>query len=409
MANTFITSDMVAPRILMRVKNLLNMSNKFNRVYEDSIVGKYVGESIRIKKPLSFLTVDSEDITNHVQELKQKYITMNIDTWVSVPFSVTNRELTMELNEFDDTVIAPAVDRLVDRVNSDCCNLGKQIPNYYGTYASNVVATPDAFNDVIQTYRKLTEASVPRNNRHLILCPETFASLANAMHNVTAEQIAGKIIKGGLMIPMSGFQSIEEDQQVKYLTQAAQTTVTVNATLNKDSVLNQIALAGVDVDIAVGTAFEIDGVNAVNYVDKADTGVTRKFVVTAGSTGAGTKTVTFSPTIVMSDDNNNPQYQNVTAYPAAGSAVLFHGAPSGDTSSHWINLAFHKNAFAMVCVPIELLDEGPNCSRAHDKKAGLSINVTIGADILKYRKICRIDIFYGLKVLNEDLACRLLG
>ena len=71
------------------------------------------------------------------------------------------------------------------------------------------------------------------------------------------------------------------------------------------------------------------------------------------------------------------------------------------------NLCFHKNAFALVTVPLEI----PEGASFRDRVTmnGLSVRVVKDYDIAEDVEIIRLDILYGVKAIYPDLACRLTG
>jgi hypothetical protein len=118
-------------------------------------------------------------------------------------------------------------------------------------------------------------------------------------------------------------------------------------------------------------------------------------VSNASSNGSGQATVTISPAIISAGP-----YQNVTAAPADNAAIT-------TVNTHTANLAFHKNAFGLVTVPLELPDGAAFKAREQDK--GISVRVIKDYDFTNDEDRIRIDIMYGVKTLYADLATRLLG
>ena len=68
---------------------------------------------------------------------------------------------------------------------------------------------------------------------------------------------------------------------------------------------------------------------------------------------------------------------------------------------------FHKNAFALVTVPLEMPDGA--AFKARESSNGLSIRVVKDYDIDNDEDIIRLDILYGTKAIYPDLATRLSG
>ncbi len=77
-----------------------------------------------------------------------------------------------------------------------------------------------------------------------------------------------------------------------------------------------------------------------------------------------------------------------------------------ETEPYPQNLAFHKNAFALVTVPLEMPDGAWGARESHN---GLNIRVVKDYDIDADVEIIRMDILYGVKTLYPELACRIYG
>ena len=68
------------------------------------------------------------------------------------------------------------------------------------------------------------------------------------------------------------------------------------------------------------------------------------------------------------------------------------------------HLGFHRNAFALVTVPLVMPQGAAFKARATHK--GLSIRVIRDYDITNDVEIIRLDILYGWKTIYPDIAAR---
>ena len=131
------------------------------------------------------------------------------------------------------------------------------------------------------------------------------------------------------------------------------------------------------------------------------TGSYRKFVVTAemtmthDSTGKN-GTVYFQPDMI-----HTGPYKTVDTIPQLGARCWVEGMPA---STYPVNLAFHKNAFALVMVPLEKPDGQWSSTAVED---GYSVRVIKDYDITADSEIIRLDILYGVKTIYPELACRI--
>jgi len=155
--------------------------------------------------------------------------------------------------------------------------------------------------------------------------------------------------------------------------------------------------------LLAGDVITLAGVNAVNPVPgegaKQDLGYLQQFTVTADAAAGATTgpaTLTISPPIITSGP-----YQTVTAAPADDAAIVVLGTGGTPYSQH---LGFHRNAFALVTVPLVMPQGAAFKARATHK--GLSIRVIRDYDITNDVEIIRLDILYGWKTIYPDIAAR---
>jgi hypothetical protein len=128
----------------------------------------------------------------------------------------------------------------------------------------------------------------------------------------------------------------------------------------------------------------------------------QQFVVLANAnSGASTgpATLTISPPIITSGP-----FQTVSAAPADNAAITVFGAGS---TNYPQNMGYHKNAFALVTVPLEMPDGA--AFKARESHNGLSVRVIKDYDINNDVDVIRIDTLYGAKAINPGLASRLWG
>ena len=131
---------------------------------------------------------------------------------------------------------------------------------------------------------------------------------------------------------------------------------------------------------------------SVNPVSKLATSDLMQFtVVSDANSGASTgpATITVSPALISSGP-----YQNISAVPADNAAITV-------VANHTANLAFHKNAFGLVTVPLELPDGV--AFKAREQSNGISVRVLKDYDFTNDKDQIRIDILYGAKAIYPDL------
>ena len=153
-------------------------------------------------------------------------------------------------------------------------------------------------------------------------------------------------------------------------------------------------------DLNAGDVITIAGVNMVNPRTKADTGILQQFVLTADVTtnasAASDTVLTISPPIIITGP-----HQTVTAAPANNAAITMMGTAG---TSYKQNLFYHKNAFALAVVPMEMPQGVTDGARV--SKNGLSIRLQPYYDGANDVGNYRFDLLYGRKLIDPRIITR---
>ena len=152
-----------------------------------------------------------------------------------------------------------------------------------------------------------------------------------------------------------------------------------------------------------GDVITLDGVFAVNPVSKATLDFLQPFVITADVT-ANANTAVDTPIVISPPIITSGPYQMVSAAPADDATIVNLGDAS---TAYPQNLVFHKNAFALVTVPLEMPDSVT--WKARQTHRGTSVRLVKDYDIDNDQEIIRCDILYGVKAIYPELAARLSG
>lgn len=410
MANTLITSSIIAKEALFHLENNCVLGSIVHREYKDEFVK--VGDTVTIRKPVRF--VASSGATRVNQDVSETSTSITIDQRHHVSWKFSTQELTMKVEEYADRYIKPAMIALANKVDTVGCDVAAQ--NFYSS-TGTPGTTPNAFSFLSNAARQLDDYGVPDDGqRRIVFNPAARWSMANGMGGTGSGGIfnadmVGKLVKRGALGQLANFD-IYGDQNVSRITTGVRggTPLMNGATANGAST---ISIDGLSLSITnwarVGDVFTIAGVNAVNPVSKADTGVLQQFTVTAAanSSGAGAiAALAISPAICDGSGTGSlgAAYQNVTALPADNAALTFLGSAA---TVYPQNLAFHRNALALVTVPLELPDSAVFKARADWR--GFSIRVVKDYDITNDEEIIRLDIQFGWKAIYPELGQRIWG
>ena len=165
------------------------------------------------------------------------------------------------------------------------------------------------------------------------------------------------------------------------------------------------------VTLTEGDIFEIASVYGNNPISGVSTNALRQFVCRAHTANGTTDTsISCIPGVdpwkirsAAADEKYLP-YQNIVALPADNAAVSVAGTAS---LVHPVNLAFHKDAFALAMVPLEVPDSV--VWKAQVSHNGFTIRVIKDYDVTNDVETVRYDILFAATAINPFLATRIAG
>ena len=405
MANAVITSSMIAKEALFQLENNLVAANNVHREYKKEFVK--VGDTVTIRKPVKFTVTDGATRTN--QDVEEGSTTIQISKRKHVSWKFSTQDLTLSIEDYSERYIKPAAIALANQVDLDVLALYANVWNWVGTPGSVV----DSFADFSLAPKRLDQMAVPRDQRRAILSPDDNWGLVGNQTGLYMSDMAQGAYREASLGRVAGLDTFMDQNVRTFTTGARGGTPLINGAaqnttyaLSKTTNTQTISIDGCSNSITgwakAGDVFTIAGVYAVNPVSKETLPFLQQFVVTADANttaGGAIAALSISPAIITSGP-----YQNVSAAPADNAAITMLGSAStGYTQS----LAFHKNAFALVTVPLEMPDGA--AFKARESYKGLSIRVVKDYDITNDEDIIRLDILYGTKAIYPDLATRLSG
>lgn len=404
MANAVITPTLIAKEALMQLENNMVMGNNVYREYKKEFVK--VGDTVNVRMPVDFTVTDGATRSN--QDVVEKNSNIVISSRKHVSWKFSTQDLTLTVEEYSERYIKPAMIRLGNQVDADLCALYKKIYFTAGTAGT----TPATFAALGAAAQKMDEVAIPDDGqRRVVLNPAARWALADGLKSVYNQKRVEDFIGRGYLGTVAQFDVLGDQNIVSHVKGTATGTPLVNggaqnvtyASLTSGSNFWQSSLItdGWTISqtpiIKAGDVFTIANVFAVNPINKTSTGQLQEFTVIsdANSDGSGNATLTVSPPIISSGI-----FQTVSAVPADNAALTVK-------ASHAANLAFHKNAFALVMCPLELPDSAG--FKARESYNGMSVRVVKDYDIDADEEIIRLDILYGTKAVDPRLAVRLLG
>lgn len=394
MANTLLNPSIIAAESLRMLINNLVMGSLVHREYKKEFVK--VGETVTIRKPVKFSVSDGATRVN--QDVIEPSTSITINKRKHVSWNFSSQDLTLTIEEYSKRYIQPAMMVLADQVDLDLHALANRVYNAVGTPGT----TPNSFASLAAAAGRLDDEAVPSDMRRCTLNPAANWAMADALKSLPKEKMSEDFVRKGYLGHIAGADVFKAQNVSRIQTGPRGGTPLVNGGAQTGgSLVTDGWTASAALRVRAGDVFTIANVFAVNPVNKQSTGVLRQFVVLANgsSDGSGNLTLSIAPSIVTSGP-----YQTVDAGPADNAALTLSGSAS---TFYPANMMFHRDAFALVTVPLELPRGASFKARASYN--GLSVRVINDYDIDDDLDIIRLDIMYGVKDLYPELACRIYG
>lgn len=413
MSNTTLSADIIAKEAVMILDNELVMGKKVFRGYEEDFAKKVngytVGDTISVRKPTDFTVRDGAVMDT--QDVVEGKTTITVDKRKGVDFKFTSQELTLDIKDLSERVIKPAMIQLANQIDVDLHALYKDVPSWLGTPASPI----NSFADFAKGPERMDEYANPQEGRCAVLSPADHWGLVGSQTSLYTDTIVKPAYRKGT-IGMIGNVDTYMTQNVATHTvgvwagstiavDGAVTSSTISYSDVKDTDQQTITVDGFTASapaVAVGDVFKITGVYAVNPVTKARLAFEKQFTVVSTANASGNQVdITFSPAMIWSG-----AFKNIdTDLSDLDGAVV---VPVGtDSTGYRQNMVFHKNAFALVTVPLVSPPGATDVGRRTYK--GTSVRVIPVYDGINDHSAWRLDILYGTKTVDKRLAHRISG
>lgn len=397
MANSLLNPTIIAREALMQLENSLVMAGNVHRNYEREFVK--IGSTVTIRKPVKFTVTDGATRSN--QDVTEQSDTVVVDQRKHVSWLFSTQDLTLTIEQYSERYIRPAMIALANIVDEKLATTGGQ-EFFWSTGTPGT--TPNLFTFLGNAAVKLDDGAVPDDGmRKVVFSPAARWSMADALKSLFSTEALPEFVRRGRLGMVANFEVYGDQNVYRHTVGVATGTPLVNGasqtgnSLATDGWTNSIT--GI---LLKGDVFTIAGVQSVNPVSRKATGVLQDFVVTADAdSGASTGPATLSiqPAIIATG-----AYQTVNAMAADGATITVKGT-GGVTYPQ--NLAYHKNALALVMRPLEIPESAAFKARVTHRN--VSIRVIRDYDVDNDNEIIRLDILYGTKAIYRELGSRIWG
>lgn len=411
MANAFLTPTEVTREFLQVLHGKLSFIGNINREYDSryAVTGAKIGDSVSIKKPPKYTVTDGATLST--QDVVETNVSLTVDTQKHIGVRITDKELTLDLNSFRESVAEPAMAQLAASIEADVLARAKnRVARLVGTLTGSGQLNYRQFR---QMGAAMTSALAPSSQRCALLSPDSGVEFGDAVKGLfqSSSEIEKQYIEG-MMGRTGGMDVFESTYLATHRTGTlAGTPLTngaslgVSATTNTHADTTDVVIDGLTngTTLVEGDVITIANIYDVHPETKQSTGKLKQFVVRSGGTAASnTLTATVSPALIYGAGN---AFQNCVI---SGASDTDNNAVSvvGTINTNWgENLAFHRNAFAFATADLEDVSRD-GAWGARETYDGISMRVARQYDIVNDRRNTRIDVLYGFTALYPELAVR---
>ena len=399
MANTTITHQIVAreaAKMFMEEGNFITNINRGREVeFGKETAGYKPGATVRIKIPPVPTVFSGATFAGGgaAPDNVETSVSLTVDQQRHVPVTFTAVQKVMDIADFKNTFLRPAVQSLVSYVEADMMNTAyKTIPGVQGTAGT----IPTTIAPFAAARGAMNRFMTPMGDRIALVSSDYNANQVASDRVLFNPNVKDQYVTG-VMGDAQGFNFFE-NQSLPTHTNGTQANWTINGAGQTGATLNIGGLTATQT-ILKGTVFTM-GVRSVHPITGTahPSANLRQFVVTADFTAAAaTGVISIYPAITLTTAN---LIGTVNASPTNGATVAMFGAASAALRQ---NLTFHKNAIAAAFVPLAVL---ASCEGYTYSTPEFSIRVMTFGNGQTDTESTRIDVLYGQVTVRNDMAQR---
>jgi hypothetical protein len=399
MANTLLTIDMITREALRLAHEKAVFIGTINRQFDDSFgnAGAKIGDTLRIRYPSQYTRRSGSRVMD-VQDSVQLSTALTVATQDGVDMRFNSREMALDLDEFSQIHLEPAMAMLMSNIDSDvlvgCTKSTFNVGGTAGTAVSSLTA-PAAGRT------RLNQNLAPKSDRRVQFDSGTMASIVSGVasyfnpSNAISEQYREGLIA---RTAMADYYENERVWAMANTTSVTLSTTKMNGYIstNGQTSLN-VSLLTVS-SLNIGMKFTMANIFDVHPETKQQYAQLKQFTV-VGKTDVSTYTI--SPAVFISGARQNVAGIGTTT---STQALTFVGSPN---STYTLGLMYHKDAYTFATAALPLMNSSEKCvRRTYD---GLSLRVWQDSDIRNDELLTRIDILYGFAAIRPEWGCAIVG
>ena len=363
----FLTAELIAREALYVLENTRVFTNIVNSNYSGEFAG--VGETVNVRIPTSFV---GKEFVGQVsrQAVKEKFVPVKLDKIADVSFEVSSKDLTLEVPQFSEQLLAPAVRALNNKIDADIANTAFEL-------TTKTVSGTTKIDDIAKVANYLENKKAPQEGRYLVLSPDHRYTYT-LTDNLSKVAYAGtsEALRDALLGRIYTLNTLMSNNLPYSLAETAGTATSYKVKRHSDDGYLVISdLSGEKATIAVGDGFVYEGV-AYRFTEAGE-----------GTSSSITKI----------------GYEGAKEFPVAnaGTAVSVKVMPK------YLSLGLHRDAVTFATRPLDAPVGGADYYIAQGEN--FSIRVVMDYDSATKKNQVSLDVLYGVAGLHDELLAKITG
>ena len=412
MANTVLTHQMIAREAAPMLEEELPFLKGINRSREKAIgrdvEGYSEGATVKVKIPPASQVFNGAIFAGGgtAPDQKETYVNLTVNTRKHTALMFTAAERALNLTEFKERFLRPAISTLASAVQAD---LLQQALAYTPSLVGTIGTAPTSSSVYSLGRVELEKMLAPRKPRMAIWSSEAQSALIDSSKVLfnPSQLLADSYLEGSCGEFM-GFEFFESQSTPFFTagTQALGAAITVSAGAAQSGSTLTVSGCTIGATITAGTVFTIANTYAVHPMLGTAYGTKlRQFVVTSTVTvtSATVQPLSIYPPIATSA----PDIPMVSALPVAGAALVWGTTTASlyaANSSYRNNLLFQRDAYAAAFVPLPVI---ASCEGYTFDTDEMALRVMTFGNGLNDTEATRIDVLYGFAAPRGYHATRI--
>lgn len=405
MSNTVLTHEKVAklaaPMLVEESQFIKAINREREKEFGTNQGGYTAGRKVRIKVPPIPVVTDGATVVDADSDInmKERYVELAVDTQKHVSLQFTSVEKALDITDFKERFLRPAIRSLATNVDADLLRKAIVTVNNFTLIGGSEAHPLAPFG---RAREMMARNLAPDDARISLLSSgltNTLIDSSGTLFNPTAE--ISKQYKEGYIGRARGFEFVESEHiwTQQYGSKTTGITVSGPSQTGGNLVIGNVVNGDT---FKAGQVFTIAGVYQLHPITRQSTGRLMQFTILKDVTSAGTTAqLNIFPEITPHMINTDKQANATVDASPANSAVITFSAAAGSVIDQ--ALCFQKHAFGAAFVPLEVQPSSEGYSFNADTMA---LRVMSGGDWKTDKGGTRIDVLYGFGTVRGNHAAR---